>query len=186
MYEFNLFQSNVHWKLIRYLCLKGNRDYLNVSEIASKIDASKAMVSVALKDLHSSGFLKRRDISNSHIYSISEGPLIGQIKRTIGLSMVIESGLTELLIDKDPDLITIALYGSFARGDFDDMSDIDILLITSTRKERFTYLPGSIDSFELNVETFTPGSWSVLNKKNEVFYSRVMEDHIILYGSGLI
>lgn len=184
MKDLDLFSSNIHWKVLRYLCLKGNRELLNVTSIARNIEASKAMTSIALNELHYNGYVKRIEISNSHIYSLTEGPLIDLIKRTIGLSMIMGSNLIEDLIDMDPDIISISLYGSFARGDFDEESDIDVFVISSSNMSRRLLDTRSIEGFSVNIITFTPGSFDMLKKKDRPFYDQVMKDHIRLYGSG--
>ncbi len=186
MNGFNIFRSNVHWKVIYFLTLHGNDHFLNLSGLSKKIGISKSMASNALNDLLSMEIVKNMKISNSHIYSLGEGALIDQIKKTIGLDMIIRSGLIGSLLEMDPDLISIYLYGSFARGDFDRRSDIDILLISSSGRVKNIGSLDPIEGFDVNIETFTPGSWSSIKKENKIFSSRVMEDHVTLYGSGLI
>jgi uncharacterized protein len=144
------------------------------------------MTSIALNDLHSKGYVQRMEISNSHIYSLTDSPLIDQIKKTLGLSLIMESDLISKMKERYPDIISIALHGSFSRGDYDNLSDIDIVVISSDKRSFDMRLVEPVEGFEVNIETFTPGSWNKIKKESPAFYSRVMKDHIILYGIGLI
>lgn len=75
------------------------------------------------------------------------------------------------------------LYGSRARGDNNDSSDWDIMIITSKTHseddsfEKYTYplvLFGQINSQDVSVITYSLQEWE--NRKGLPFYGNVMED----------
>ena len=83
---------------------------------------------------------------------------------------------------KIQDVLSIVLYGSVAKGEDDEKSDIDILIV-SRKKSRIQGL-ASADrlSRELNVMLYSYQEWKTAAEHNKVFYKNVMLDCIPLYG----
>jgi predicted nucleotidyltransferase len=106
------------------------------------------------------------------------------MKRFIALLDIQESGLIDHIVESmDPS--TVALYGSYSRGDQDERSDIDILVIGLVRKRPDVMQFGSVLNAEVNVQVFTPARWMKLKKAQDPFYRAVVRDHVILAGGAL-
>lgn len=71
----------------------------------------------------------------------------------------------------------IFLYGSFARGENEEDSDIDILVVGKNRE-----IIGRLKSLDdrVKVSFYTPVEWSLSSRKNKAFYENVERDKIRL------
>jgi predicted nucleotidyltransferase len=185
MKQWDIFQVDSNWKILSYLALSGE-EQKSLSVVAKEIGISKGMASITLRDLKESGLVERIEIGNQHLYHLSKGPLILQIKRAIGLAWILSSDVLKKLIDKDPDVISIALYGSFARGDFNSESDIDVMVISSSSRTLYKGAPTEIRGRILNISTFSPGTWLKLKRENDPFYGSVSKGYVLIHGRDLM
>lgn len=93
----------------------------------------------------------------------------------------------ELLGDK---LHSVILYGSYARGDYNEDSDIDIMILADVNDEDISYFHRKIWNITSNLSLEHNASVSVYIK-NKIFfdkwlptlpfYKNVMKDGIMLY-----
>ena len=51
-----------------------------------------------------------------------------------------ELGFVDKLLEIDDNIISIALYGSFATGEYDEKSDIDVLLIAPKKPDLIEFI----------------------------------------------
>jgi len=77
---------------------------------------------------------------------------------------------------------SIILFGSFAKGENDEESDVDILTISLEKNEPTVELAKLLER-DVNLVNFTPAQWSNQAKKNRAFYLDVILDGIVLYGT---
>ncbi len=85
-------------------------------------------------------------------------------------------------------MISLAVYGSYSSGNFDEKSNIDLLLISSKSKAHFLNLIQNIEKYlskEVNFEVFNLSKWQKIKKEHEPFYQEIMRNHILLTGSEL-
>jgi hypothetical protein len=86
----------------------------------------------------------------------------------------------------DENIIAFALYGSYASGEFDERSDIDLLVIG--RKEQVNYdkiknLREKMNK-EVQVTVIPLHKWEK-NKKTDPFILSVLRNHVLLKGMAL-
>jgi predicted nucleotidyltransferase len=100
----------------------------------------------------------------------------------------VTDGLQEILGQK---LRKVILYGSYARGDFDDESDIDIVALADVNEDEYwgywKKIGKIVNSISLKNEILT--SISLINISHFFtyleaipFYQNVMKDGLELYG----
>ena len=77
---------------------------------------------------------------------------------------------------------SIILFGSFAKGENDENSDVDIVVI-SLGDDKPTEELAEILGRDVNLLNFTPAEWSEQGEKNRGLYQDVLLDGIALYGS---
>ena len=75
------------------------------------------------------------------------------------------------------------LYGSAARGEEVEESDLDIIIIGKVKKEEL--LPeiqrqSALLKKEIRIRIFTPLEWAQLSDNDKAFYERVEKDKILL------
>ena len=91
--------------------------------------------------------------------------------------------LVSALRKYDPDRIII--FGSHARGEADEHSDLDIVIIKET-KERFLDRLKAVyelvqPTFALDVLVYTPGEFAELRKQGNPFIEMVLKEGVVIY-----
>ncbi|MBW2981270.1 nucleotidyltransferase domain-containing protein [Candidatus Woesearchaeota archaeon] len=79
--------------------------------------------------------------------------------------------------------IQIYLYGSSARGEDTEDSDIDLLVIGKTKKEDIIQdinLLSEKIKRRISISIFSPLQWSAMAEKDKAFYERVEKDKILI------
>ena len=103
-----------------------------------------------------------------------------QLKIALNIKNIQNSGVLESLQQNVPNISSIVLYGSMAKGENDEKSDIDLLIIGKESKvmRKFSdLLHGSIQySF------FSWSEWNKKAKEDNPFYFEVISYGIVLFG----
>ncbi len=181
---FDFFSKYAYWKVLRYFALNSSSK-VYVNELSRKLIISAGMCSIILRELAASKILVKKKRGTAHFYCLENNYLTNELKRFIGLFHISRSGLVERISSGVSSPISIALYGSYAAGDFTEQSDIDILLITQEKtQENFVEFENTLD-IEINMEKFTVGQWLKMKKEKHPFYEMVRRDHVLLYGGEL-
>jgi predicted nucleotidyltransferase len=95
--------------------------------------------------------------------------------------------LTEEFLKNDDTIISIILYGSYANGEYDSKSDIDLIILVN-KKKQFTNTIQKLESRLKKIispQILTISDWQKIKEKDKIFYESVIRNHIVLYGSGL-
>ncbi len=133
-----------------------------------------------LRKLTGYGVLKERLVAGTRFYSlVEENPVIKQLKVLVNVSNIYE-------LSRDlPDDTEIYLFGSAARGDDVESSDIDLAVIANGDKKTLSRLKEKIKDRlekklkrEVNPVVFTPIEYSNLHNKERAFYESIEKDKI--------
>ncbi len=179
-----LFGKYAYWKMLRYFALNPSSE-IYVQELSKKLDLSAGMCSRGLRDLEESGILNRSEKGKAHYYRLVDNYLTRALKRFIVLFQLHDAGVVEKITSRYPDIVSIALYGSYAGGDFDESSDIDMLLIAHGKADWDLEDLEETLGAEINIETMSPGNWLKRKHERDSFYAAVMDTHVLLWGGEL-
>ena len=183
-----LFVKYVRWKILAHFLGHPNSSFY-VKEIARILGVSPGSVSTAVKSFEEWGLLTKEEKGLAHLYRLNgENALVPPLKKAYGLALILSSRPTEKYLEADRSIISIALYGSYSDGSFDERSDVDILIVTPYKREEIVGATRRLEEeLEKNVNTslFRLSDWRTMAKKGDAFYRRVVENHVLLYGSGL-
>ncbi len=82
---------------------------------------------------------------------------------------------------------TGSLLCSHQNQEKNEKSDIDFLIVASKRKEKFIKAAKRLEELEkeVSLSILKLSEWRSMAKKGDAFYRRIVENHILLYGSGL-
>ena len=161
--------------------IRENNEF-SLRDTARKLKISPSTSKSALDFLLSQKILEKREIGKNYLFKVKNTYITRQIKELYTLAELNSANFVEEVIAKCPDVLSIALYGSAAKGEDDNNSDIDILIIS--RK--------NIDIPELNSErkinrevtivSYTYKEWKEKTENDKVFYSNVILNCIPLHG----
>ena len=182
------FNKYVDLKVLAFF-LANPRTAINVNELARKLQVSPTSANQAAKFFHSKGYLSKDEKGLAHYYQLDlNNPVVISLKKAYGLDLILSSNPQEAFLNADDNIISLALYGSYAGGDFDEDSDIDFLVVTPSKKETLMAAIRELEDRlgkEVNVSAFKPGDWRAMAKKDDAFYKNVIKQHVLIYGAGL-
>ena len=126
--------------------------------------------------------LKTRE-KNQILYKANiENPAFRYLKIAYNLSWLQKKGVVDFLKNHMNSVTSILLFGSYARGENDKESDVDILVI-SLSKDKPTVELSKLLKRDINLISFTPSQWLQQSKTNRALYLEIILEGIILYGT---
>ncbi len=183
-----LFQPNTLWSVLSYF-LSNPSTRIHVNELARVANVSAGSASNALVKLTDMKLLKVQHIGQLHLYSLeNDSLLVRNLLRTHFISTILELDVPGRFLEHDEALISLVLYGSYASGDQDEKSDVDLLVITSS-KLGFRSVLDKLETelnCEVNLTVFSLTLWAKTKDTAAPFYQSVMRNHVLLYGEELI
>jgi len=183
MYEnmIQLYQKITHLKVLS-LFLENPHEGYYLRESARLLDMDPMTVRRSLKLLMEDGFLTKVEDKNRTIYKANLGnPALRYLKISYNLSFLQEKDVANFIVDRMKSVTSIVLFGSFAKGENDENSDVDILTISMDKNKPTAALAELLER-DVNLVNFTPAQWSNQAKSNRAFYLDVIIDGISLYG----
>ena len=154
----SLITSKLRIEVLRIFTLNPESSF-NINELGRRTDFSIRGVEKELKILYVGGILKRELAGNQHRYQFNpECPIGGEIKgliiKTVGVSELVK----QVIIPSEDKIERAFIYGSFARGDYGNESDVDLFLVTDLPGLKVAELLGEVQNKigrSINVSQFT-------------------------------
>ena len=183
-----LFTKYVQWKILAHFLANPTTPF-HIKQLARILKVSPASVSSAVKSFETQELLVKEEKGLAHIYTLNaDNPFITPLKKAYGIAFVRSSKPEDEFLETDSGIISLAIYGSYADGSFDEKSDIDILIVSSLKKEKFAEPARNLEDKlhkEVNISVFKLSQWRNMSKDGDAFYKRIVENHLLLHGSGL-
>ena len=182
-----MFEKYKDWKLLKIFL--NNPDYsFYTKEISRNTGIGSGTVNVFLKNIHKDNILKKEIVGNVHLYRLNnESEIVKQMKTLSIIMDFNKNKLIEEFLKNDDSIISIILYGSYANGEFDSKSDIDLIILVN-KKKQFTDIIQKLESKIKKIispQILTIADWQKIKEKDKIFYESILQNHIVLYGSGL-
>ncbi len=184
MYEnmIQLYQKITQLKVLE-LFIKNPHSSYYLREAARILKMDPMTVKRALTPLVEDVLLTKVEDKNRILYKANiENPAFRHLKISYNLSWLQEKKITDFLINQMDTVTSIILFGSYAKAENNEESDVDILTI-SLGKNKPTAKLAKLLEIDVNIVNFTPAQWSNQAKKNRAFYLDVILDGIVLYGT---
>lgn len=184
-----LFNKYVQWKILSYF-LANPCTSVHVKELARRLNVSPGSVGSAVKLLHSEGVLVKEEKGLAHLYKLNtDHCVVLPLKKAYGIALITGMTPERKFLEIDPDIISLALFGSYADGSFDEKSDVDFLVVTPNRRDRLIGVAEKLENElgkEVSMSVFGLSQWRSLAERKDAFYSSIMRHHILLYGGELL
>lgn len=183
-----LFEKYVGWKILAHF-LRNPTSWFHVKELARILKVSPGSVSTATRTFEAEGILITEKKGLARLSKLNaEHPAIPPLKKAYGIALVFEVNPAEKFVAADENIISVALFGSYADGTFDEKSDLDFLVITPSGGNTLISVINEIENElgkKANISVFTLAQWRQAARKKDAFYKRVAENHVLLYGGGV-
>ncbi len=124
-----LFKTNTQ-KVLKFLAQHPTQEFL-ASDIKSKTHISRAGINFALQELSTQKLIEKKAKGKAYVYQVKAG--LSTIKQLKVLDSVIK--LQSLINNSKDSADKIILFGSCARGEDTEDSDIDLLVVSRNKEE---------------------------------------------------
>ena len=119
--------------------LQGVRIPLNTSQIASRVKLSWPAVATALDELASMGIVQSNTVGRTWVHQLVRGNVY--VQRIVDPVFLAEQEIPELMEEYLRDsfgehAVSIVLFGSYAREEQDETSDVDVVLVGKDAGEK--------------------------------------------------
>jgi len=165
------------------LFIKNPYELYYLREASRILSISPMTVKRALDLLVKERLLIREEFKNQILYKGNmESSAFKHLKVTYNLAWLEEKGIVDYLKENLAGLSSLVLYGSLAKGENDEKSDIDLLVISVSPRKRDLKLQELLEK-ETSLTIFKPSEWREQAKKNKAFYLDVITEGIVLFGT---
>lgn len=161
-------------KVLKFLA-KNPSQSLMASEIMKSTKISKAGANIALRELVKAGLIKRSVKGKTHLYQVDfHDPLVKQFK-------VIGSIIEFYPLVKKLEKISqqIILFGSTARGENLEDSDIDLFILTRAEEDVRKTIKKFNHHKKIKAIVKNPSNFAKLEKEDATFYQEIQRGIIL-------
>lgn len=173
-----LFATNA--QKVLYYFLEHPKEQIYDREVSRQTGASRAGANFALRKLAEAGLLSKEKKGRMVFYALQEqSSLIRQIKILQNIIL-----LNPLLLTIQDQVIAVILFGSSAKGENLEESDVDLLILTRDKKTIEKKIYKYIVPLKLQPVIHTPQEWANIEKENKVFANKVAQGIVLMRSHG--
>ncbi|MFA5049742.1 MAG: nucleotidyltransferase domain-containing protein [Candidatus Micrarchaeia archaeon] len=183
--EWNKFKG---WSVLEYFLLNPNIK-IHINELSRRLGIGLRTAQKFCSEYKEEGLLNKKEIGNIHQYYINEkDQRIKILKKFIGPYLASDQQYLKPFIEKNKNVLSIALYGSFSKGDYGNKSDLDILVITSNEQkinnEDFLHIGSKLER-EINVMAIPLDRWRKIEREKTDFFNSVKKNNVLIWGNAI-
>ena len=176
------------WRVIEFFLRNPTRK-VYVKELSAELGVSSFTASRTLSRLRAGSFLECEELARAKFYSLVDNPMTRALKRFRVLADLQAAKFVESLLKADSDLAVAVIYGSCATGDYDERSDVDIIIVSDKPDSVFANAARTAAKtmgMEVNPQVYTLAGWRDIADKDRTFYESVIRNSVVIHGSGLV
>ncbi len=178
----HLYQKLTQLKVLKHFFSSPNETFY-LREMARLLNMSPMTLKRSLDALVGDDLVVREEIKNQILYRANVSSQAFRFaKIAYNLSWLEKNSVVESLVENVPGTSSIVLYGSYAKGENDRHSDLDLLII-STAKEVETCDIEKKLGIDVNIMNISRSNWTKQAKNNRAFYLDIITEGIVLYGT---
>ncbi len=123
--------NDAETELLKFFCTHPTTEF-SISEVARETGLSKPWISEKIRKFEEEGIVKTRKRGNQRLTTFKRDNIDAlRLKQVINLEKLYQSSLIDQIVEKYSYPEAIVLFGSFAKGEDVEDSDIDIAVITT-------------------------------------------------------
>jgi len=166
--------NKTEWIILEFI-LDNPYDNFYLRQIARELKISSSTAKSTLDKLEKLNLILPKTFGNLRMFSGNKDDILFK-KLKIAKNV---DFLKPLLRELTP-AITIVVYGSFANGENDKKSDIDVFILSNKKNYKITEYIG----YELQLVVKTPQEWTKEQKANPA-YAKEVKQGILMQGAPL-
>ncbi|HLD15278.1 MAG TPA: nucleotidyltransferase domain-containing protein [Candidatus Nanoarchaeia archaeon] len=149
-----------------------------------KIQLSQKAIALTLDELEKQGILKSRRQANLKYFSLN-------IKNQEVAELLITTELIKKInfLKKHRKLANIfkqdnrivGIFGSYARGQETENSDVDLFIIGKKAKQDYNSI-GKLFDVDISIKYFTEKQFNILIKEKNNLCREIIENHVLIFG----
>ncbi|MFQ5910259.1 MAG: nucleotidyltransferase domain-containing protein [Thermoplasmata archaeon] len=178
----HLYQKITQLRVLKHFFSAPNeRFYLR--EMARLLQMSPMTLKRSLDALLGDNLILREEIKNQILYRANtDSQAYRFAKIAYNLSWLAKNSVVESLVENAPGTSSIVLYGSYAKGENDRHSDLDLLIISTANEVETSDIEKRL-GIDVNTMNFSRAGWTKQTKNNRAFYLDIITEGIVLYGT---
>jgi len=178
-----IFRKFVGFKILEYfLKYPTEKTYLN--ELAKKLQISPRSVKIYCDLFDKEGIIKREIKGNMHIFATNNDNFrVREMKRAYFINLLAEMNIENIA----EECASIAIYGSYASGNYDEKSDIDILIIGEEQQVKRDIIVKIMEIIgkEIQLNVIPIIKWEKMKKDKDHFVKNIIRNHVLIKGVEL-
>ncbi len=156
----------------------------HLRELSRATGLSVYAVKGAVDELVRSGILAdERTGRLRHVRACTGNLFFRYLKIAASLKAILDSRLIPGMLSRVPAVSSIMLFGSVARGEDDEGSDLDLLIIGHPPKALDLSMYEATLKREIKPIIFKWSEWKLKARKDRPFYLEIITDGVCLHGS---
>jgi uncharacterized protein len=176
------------WSVLEYFLLHPNSK-MHINQLARDLKVSPRTAQRFCVSYFRDGLLEKAVMGNVHQFCLKESDArIRALKRFIGPYLAADGAHLKPFLEKNGNILSVSLYGSFASGDYGDKSDLDVLVITSDERqldvEEFRKLEARLGR-EVSITPLSFAKWRAMERKKDNFFLSVKKNNLLIWGNAI-
>ena len=102
---------------------------MTIRQLADRAGVSHPQAARHVAHLERLGIVRREHVGRSHVITLTDTLTVDLLRRVTGLRQAVLRAITDTASMIEPRPVSMVVFGSFARGDDDAESDIDVLVV---------------------------------------------------------
>ncbi|MFH1200671.1 MAG: nucleotidyltransferase domain-containing protein [Candidatus Micrarchaeota archaeon] len=175
------------WTVAEYF-LRNPTARIHIKGLARELGVSPRTAEQYCKWYEAEGLLEKEKVANASIYFLDNDDFLAKALKRAWFLSELRKGLDLQAFAEENALVSLALYGSRASGEFTEKSDIDLLCITAGRRKAGQGKLGGLEArfaAQVGLTAYSVGEWRKLKEEKTPFYESVKGNHVLLWGAGL-
>lgn len=184
-----LFRSKARSLILLNFFINPEKEFYT-RELENKLKIPVGNVSRELKKIEASGLITTRTLGNLLLYKIDkENPLYLQLRELIMNNIGVQEFLKPYF-QKEKSIVFSFIYGSYARGEFDSSSDIDIFIVTSKNSSFYEKLNNKLSDLEkkfgrdFNSDFLTIGEYKKRKVERDPYITDIIKNQKVFIKGG--
>lgn len=177
------FRKFVGFKILEYF-LNNPTEKIYLNELAKKLNVSPRSVKIYCDLFEKKEIIRREIKGNMHLFSTNNDNFCVREMKRACISVILKEINIEKIADNS---ISIAIYGSYASGNYDEKSDMDVIIIGEERdvkRDIVVDIMKKIDK-EIQLTVIPTIKWEKMKIEDDPFVKNIIKNHILIKGAEL-